>query len=497
MMDQLLQGFITTLAIGPILWMLFGWFWGIFSGAMPGITSSVGMALLLPLTWTMDVSTSLATLAGVWAGSAYGGGIPAILINTPGTPGAAATTLDGYMLHTQGQSGKALGVSLVCGTVGGIVSVFALLMVVPLSAVVVAFGPAEYFGLAVFGLTIISSLSTKNMLKGVISGVFGLLLATIGADTYSATIRFGMGLPNLVEGPPLVPVVIGLFAVAEMLRQVSFMTMGEAPPKAISTTMPNLRELLSTARAKFIGLVSGLIIGLMPGAGQTVSAFVAYSEAKRWSKHPEKFGKGSLEGVAAPETANNCTQGGDMVPALALGIPGSSSAAIMMAGLMLHGIQPGPMLFQTRPDITFNLCPAMIVVNVLMLPAGYICIRVLLRAIMVPVPYVVAGVLTLVTVGCYSVNSGMFEVGVAFLFGVIGFFLNRFGFSVPSVVLGLVLGRLLETSFRRALILSDGDWMTFIERPISALLIGLALLVLVYPLIRGKKRIGSDPIGTH
>jgi putative tricarboxylic transport membrane protein len=331
------------------------------------------------------------------------------------------------------------------------------------------------------------------MLKGILSGIFGLLLATIGADTFSATIRFSMGWPQLIEGPPLVAVVIGLFAVAEALRQVSSMVGGATiKPPAISAAMPTIRELLSTTKATFIGLVSGIVIGIMPGAGQTISALVAYSEAKRWSKTPELFGKGSLEGVAAPETANNCTQGGDMVPALALGIPGSGSAAIMLTGLILHGVQPGPLLFSTRPDITFNLFAAMIIVNILMLPVGYICIRALLRAIMVPAPFVVAGVLTLVTVGCFSISSGLFEVGVAFLFGIIGFALDRFGFSTPAVVLGLVLGRLVETSFRRALILSDGDLFTFFERPISALLLALAFLVVVYPFIKGRSRLRQN-----
>jgi putative tricarboxylic transport membrane protein len=281
------------------------------------------------------------------------------------------------------------------------------------------------------------------------------------------------------------------------MRQVGFTRMSERPVKATSTQMPTLRELLSTSRATFIGLLSGLVVGVMPGAGQTVSAFVAYSEAKRWSKQPELFGKGSLEGVAAPETANNCTQGGDMVPTLALGIPGSGSAAIMMTGLILHGVQPGPLLFQTRPDITYNLFAAMIIVNLLMLPVGYICIRLLLRAVLVPAPFVVVGVLTLVTLGCYSVNTGLFEVCVAFAFGAVGLVLERSGFSVPSVVLGLVLGRLLETSFRRALILSDGSYSTFVERPISAFMLFLALMVLVYPLLRRKKsRANTSPRST-
>jgi putative tricarboxylic transport membrane protein len=491
MLEQILNGFSNMLGFQSILWMIFGVTWGTIGSSMPGISSSVAMALLLPLTWSMEVSTALATLAGVWAGSAYGGSIPAILINTPGSPGAAATVLDGYVLHQQGKTGKALGVSLICGTIGGLVSVFTILLVVPLSIITLAFGPAEYFGVAIFGLTILSSLSGDNMLKGLISGLFGLLLAAAGSDVFSATIRFSMGRPEMVEGFNLIPVMIGLFAVAEMLRQASYSTKWrERTAKAFSTAMPTLKELVGVIRATIIGTIAGIIVGIMPGAGQTVSAYVAYSEAKRWSKHPEMFGKGSLEGVAAPETANNAVQGGDMVPALALGIPGSNSAAVMMAALMLHGLTPGPMLFEKNAQIVFDLFAGMIMVNFLMLPVGYCVVRMYMRVIAVSPPVLVASVLTLVTVGTFSARSSVFDVGVAFLFGIIGFVFNYLGFSAPSVVLGLVLGRILETAFRRALILSDGSWMVFIERPISAIFIVLSILILFYPIIASwwKKR---------
>lgn len=492
MLEGLIQGFFNMFGISSLLWMTFGMLWGILGGAMPGITSSVAMSLLLPMTWGMDVGTALATLAGVWAGAAYGGGIPAILINTPGTPGAAATCFDGYILQEQGKAGKALGVSLICGTVGGMISVFVLLMVVPLSAITVAFGQAEYFSLALFGLTIISSLSVDNMFKGIISAIFGLLLASAGTDTFSSTVRFGMGKIEMIEGLSLVAVMIGLFAVAEMLKLAAFMSKEAVKvPKITSTTMPTLKELLSTTKATFIGLVVGAVVGVMPGAGQTVSAFVAYSEARRWSKHPEMFGKGSLEGVAAPETANNACQGGDMVPTLALGVPGSGSAAIMMAALMLHGVTPGPMLFVQNAQLVYNLFAAMMIVNFLMLPVGYLAIWLCMKAVMVRPAYLVVGVLTLVAIGCFAIRNSLFDVSVAFLFGVIGFGMNLLGFSPPSAVLGLVLGRLLEVSFRRALILSSGDWMTFIERPISAVFIVLSLLILVYPFIKRKKKTDS------
>lgn len=482
MLEMILGGFSNMFGFQSILWMIFGVFWGTIGSSMPGISASVAMALLLPLTWSMEVSTALATLAGVWAGSAYGGGIPAILINTPGSPGAAATVMDGYVLHQQGKTGKALGVSLFCGTIGGVTSVFCILLVVPLSKITLAFGAAEYFGVAIFGLTILSSLSGDNMLKGLISGLFGLLLAATGADVFSGTVRFSMGRSEMVEGFNLIPVMIGLFAVAEMLRQAAYSAKWqEMKSKVFSTTMPTLKEMASVTRATVIGTIVGIIVGVMPGAGQTVSAFVAYSEAKRWSKHPEMFGKGSLEGVAAPETANNAVQGGDMVPALALGIPGSNSAAVMMAALMLHGLTPGPMLFEKNAQVVFDLFAGMIMVNFLMLPIGYCVVRMYMKIIAVSSPLLIAGVLTLVTVGTFSARSSVFDVGVAFLFGVIGFGLNVMGFSPPSVVLGLVLGRILETAFRRALILSDGSWMTFIERPISAVFIILSILVLFYP----------------
>ncbi len=485
MLELLAQGFATALQPAALLAMALGVAWGILGGALPGITGSVAMALLLPLTFGMDATLALMVLAGVWAGAGYGGSIPAILIKTPGTPSAAATVLDGYALHLQGKTGKALGISLVTGTIGGIVSVvFLILLVVPLAEITLAFSPAEYFAVALFGLTIISSLGGPSVLKGLMSALAGLLLATVGLDPFSGAQRFTFKDPNLYDGFEIVAVMVGLFAVAEMIRQATFLPRRpEMKDRHASTEFPSLRELRGVSRATFIGIVVGLIAGVMPGAGMTVASFVAYNEARRFSAHPELFGKGSMEGVAAPETANNAVQGGDLVPALALGIPGSNSAAIMLAALILHGITPGPLLLTKHPDIVYGLFAALLIVNVLMLVIGFAILRVAMLVVNVPTQYLVMGVMLLVFIGTYSINNSVFDVWTALAFGVLGYFMNKYGFSPASMVLGMILGFLMETSFRRALIISDGSWAVFSERPISLFLLVLSFLTLCYPLI--------------
>lgn len=484
MFDLLLQGFAAALQPGALLAMALGVAWGILGGALPGITGSMAMALLLPLTFGMDTTVALMVLAGVWAGAGYGGSIPAILIKTPGTPSAAATIFDGWELNKQGKAGKALGISLVVGTFGGLVSVIVLiLLVIPLGEVVIAFSPAEYFAVALFGLTIISSLGGPSVLKGLISGLGGLLIATVGLDPLSGVPRFTFGNTSLYDGFEIVAVMVGLFAVSEMFRQAAYLVKRPKITATAYTEFPSVSEFRSVGKATFIGTIVGLIAGVMPGAGMTVASFVAYNEAKRFSSHPEMFGKGSLEGVAAPETANNSVQGGDLVPALALGIPGSNSAAIMLAALILHGVMPGPLLLTQHADIVYGLFAALIIVNFLMLVIGFFMLRGAMAVVNVPPQYLIMGVMLLVTVGTYSINNSMFDVWTALAFGLLGYFMNKYGFSAPSMVLGMILGFLMETSFRRALIISDGSFMTFLERPISLAFIVLALLTLFYPVL--------------
>jgi len=475
------------IALQPLslLMMLLGVAWGIIGGALPGISGSIAMALLLPLTFGMNPAVALMMLAGVYIGAMYGGSITAILIRTPGTPGAAATVIDGYELHKKGLSGKALGVSLITGTVGGIVSVFILVgLAVPLSKLALAFGPPEYFALGVFGLALISSFVGRDLLKGAISGLLGLILATAGTDPFSGTPRFTFGGTDLLTGVELVAGMIGLFAVSEMFQQIAESEAWAVIKGKFSTDLPTWVELIRLKTAMVIGIVMGTIEGLLPGGGGAIAAFISYNEAKRWSKTPEEFGHGSLEGVAAPETANNVVTGTAMIPLLTFGIPGSNSAAIMLAAMLLHGISPGPQLFERTPQIVYGLFVGMFVANIMMLVLGYLSLRPAIAIVNIKRPLLLASILALVLVGAYSISNRMFEVWVVLGTGLLGYGMRRFGFNILAMVLGLVLGFLVEVNLRRSLLISLGNPWVFFTRPISVALLTFALFTLLWPIIR-------------
>jgi len=485
MLERFALGAAIALQPVSLLMMTLGVAWGIVGGALPGISGSMAMALLLPLTFGMDPAVALMMLAGVYIGAMYGGSIAAILIRTPGTPGAAATVIDGYELHKKGLGAKALGVSLITGTVGGIVSVFILVgLAVPLSKVALAFGPPEYFALGVFGLALISSFVGRDLLKGMISGALGLILATAGTDPFSGTPRFIMGTIDLLTGVEIVAGMIGLFAVSEIFYQIAESEGWEAIKGKVSTQLPTWVELVRLKAAMIVGIVMGTIEGLLPGGGGAIAAFISYNEAKRWSKHPEEFGHGSLEGVAAPETANNVVTGTAMIPLLTFGIPGSNGAAIMLAAMVLHGIQPGPQLFERTPQIVYGLFVGMLVANVIMLVLGFLALRPSIAIVNVRRPYLLAGILALVLVGAYSISNRMFEVWVVLITGVIGYGMRRYGYNVLAMVLGLVLGFLVEVNLRRSLLISIGNPWVFVTRPISALLLACAVITLVWPIVR-------------
>lgn len=488
--EQLLGGFASALQWHAIAAMVAGLVWGIVGGAIPGISGAVAMALALPLTFTMDASTALVLLAGVWVGANYGGSIPAILLRMPGTPASAACLLDGWELTRQGLAGKALGISLVCGTIGGLISVVVLIaLVLPLGELVLAFSSPEIFALALFGLTLIAGLSGPSLLKGIASGLFGLLLTTIGLDTLTGSSRFTFGQAELTAGLDIIAAMIGLFAVSEMFYQLAHPSaIAALVVRGASTVFPTLSELRGVGRATFIGTIVGLIVGVMPGAGATASSFVAYNEARRWSKHPELFGKGSMEGVAAPETANNAVQGGDLVPTLALGIPGSNSAAIMLAALLLHGIQPGPFLLVRNSELVFTLFAALILVNLLMIPVGIVILRACLEVLRMPRPVLISSILALALVGVYAGDLTLLNPVLAVVFGVVGYLMRIFGLSPSATVLGMVLGFLVESELRRSLLIGRGEWSIFVTRPASAALLVLTLAVLVYPLLANMLR---------
>ncbi len=486
----LAAGFVSAVEGPRLLAMIAGVAWGIIGGAIPGISGAVAMALALPFTFALDAATALVMLAGVWAGANYGGSIPAILMRIPGTPASAACLLDGYELTRQGRACKALGVSLVCGTIGGLASIVVLIaLVLPLGELVLHFGSPEIFALAVFALTLLAGLGEASFLKGLVSGLFGLLLTTIGLDTLTGSLRFTFGRTELMTGIDVVAAMVGLFALSEMFYCIAHpgATAVVATDRA-HTAFPTLGELRELWPATLVGTIVGLIVGVMPGAGATASSFVAYNEARRWSKRPDLFGKGSMEGVAAPETANNAVQGGDLVPTLALGIPGSNSAAIMLAALILHGIQPGPFLLSKHGPLVYTLFAGLLIVNVLMIPVGLLILRLCLLALRLPPPVLVAAVLALCVIGTYAAELHLVNPWTTLAFGVLGYGMRVYGFSAAATVLGMVLGVMAESELRRSLIISHGSWAIFVTRPITAILLASTVGVLVYPLVLGALR---------
>lgn len=482
--EQLAGGFLSLLSIGGILAMLLGLTWGTIGSALPGVSGPQAMALLLPLTFVMDVGTALMLLAGVWVGANYGGSIPAILIRVPGTASSAAAIVDGNALARQGKAGKALGVSLVCGSIGGFISIVLLIaLVVPLGRLALSFASPEIFALTIFGLTVIATVAGRSVAKGIAAALFGLLLTTVGLDQIAGSPRFTFGRPELLGGFEIIAVLIGFFAIAEMLYQIAHPSRETASiDRTVTTELPTIRELLGLWRSTAIGSIVGILVGIA-GAGGAVSSFVAYGEAKRWSKHPEVFGKGSMEGVAAPETANNSDQGGALVPALSLGIPSSPSAAIILAALILQGVQPGPTLMTQRSEVVFTFFAALLVTNVLMIPVGMVILRLCMSMVSVSAPLLTSGVLVLSLTGTYSLNRNPVDVMVAVVFGFIGYAMKTYGFSPAAAVLGLVLGYIMEGELRRSMMMSLGSPEIFLNRPIAAVILILAALVLLRPLI--------------
>ena len=372
-MDSFLLA-LSNLTSGWVILSAFaGVLWGIFGGALPGISPSIAMALLLPFTVGMEATNALVLLASVYVGAEYGGSIPAILIRTPGTNSASATVIDGNEMAKRGQAGEALGISLMSGLYGGLFGLLVLVLCTEsLAQVALAFTPAAYFSLGILGLSVIAGLSGGSLLRGLMAACMGLMIAFIGSDPVSGMQRFTLGSEDLLDGVKPILVMVGLFAVTEMLVQIGEPPWARGGSSSTRLKLPNWAMSKRLFKPQAIGAVIGTVEGVTPGAGGTVAAFMAYTEAKRWSKHPEEFGKGSPEGVAAPESANNVVTATALVPLLSLGIPGSNSAAILLGGFLIHGLQPGPMLFQKAPEVVYGLYGGLFIANIAMLLIGLV-----------------------------------------------------------------------------------------------------------------------------
>jgi len=477
-----------------ILTTLMGLIMGILMGALPGLTGTAGVAILIPLTFILDPTIGIVMLSALYCGSTFGGSITAILFNTPGAPEAACTTLDGYPMARKGQGGKALGGAIGASAMGGTLATIILAMVAPpLANVALAFGPAEYFALAMMGISIIAALEAKSIWKGLVAGLLGLLIATVGIDPITAYGRFTFGHNALLQGIGFMPVIIGVFAVAEVLDRAQAKNLGLQKFGAIkvSVELPKIKEWLSVKWTLIRSFFLGVFIGILPGVGATTASFVSYSEAVRWSKHPEKFGTGILEGVVAPETANNAAAGGAMVPLLALGIPGSATTAVLIGGLMIHGIRPGPLMIFEQRELVYTIFVTMFLANIVMLFAGIWAVRFFAKVLELDYTILAPIILTLCVVGVYALRNSIFDVMLICFFGAMGYFMRKYEYPIAPLVIGLVLGNIAEVNLRRALIVSDFNVASVILRPISGTLLLIAAVSIIYGLysqyVRRKK----------
>ncbi|MBF9033872.1 hypothetical protein HKCCE2091_06440 [Rhodobacterales bacterium HKCCE2091] len=455
---------------------------GILIGAMPGLGSVLAITLALPLTFVMGPEPSIALLLGLYAGSVYGGSLSAILINTPGTPQAAATVFDGYPMMQHGKGDLALGWATAASTIGGLISVVILIVAAPLLARLgLRFGPIEYFALGLFALTCVVSVSRGNLLKGLLACLLGLLAATIGQDPLTGDVRLHFSNFNLMAGIALVPFLVGLFALSEV-----FVRVGEnaaADDRPISDTgfrFPPLADMASRWRVFGKSALIGTWIGTLPGVGATASSMVSYAEARRSSPNRDNFGKGEPDGIIASETANNAVTGGALVPTLSLGIPGDPITAVMLGALIIQGITPGPRLFVENGDLMIFIFAGLFIVNLALLPLGAIMGPIFSRAIRAPEPILLSIILVLLAIGTFSVNYNGFDLLVMLVAGLVGFGMRLLNFPLAPVVIGFVLGPVIEQSLRQGLVIARGDFLYFFQQPIAAGLFLASFLFLAW-----------------
>jgi putative tricarboxylic transport membrane protein len=490
-------GFSVALTPVHLLYCFVGVVVGTAIGVLPGIGPVTTVAMLVPLTFGMTPTAALIMLAGIYYGSQYGGSTTAILINTPGESSSVMTCLDGYQMARRGRAGPALGMAAIGSFVAGTASVVLLMLLArPLVRVALEFGPAEYFAIMVLALLTLGGLTGESVARGLLMAGLGLLLGTVGGDPMTGTPRFTFGVASLLDGLDFLPVTMGLFAVAEVLSMATRSGRQDAAPPPVSGLLPTREDWracrFTLPRASLIGFV----VGVLPGAGATLASILAYLVEKRVSRHPERFGTGVIEGVAAPETANNAASGGALVPLLTLGVPGSGTTAIMLGALMLWGLRPGPLLFEKNPELVWGLIASMYIGNVLLLVLNLPLIGLWVRLLRVPPRVLLPLILLFSFTGTYAVSANVFDLWIMVGFGIVGFVLQRYRYPVAPIVLGLILGPMLETHFRRALIVSHGDYGIFVQRPIAAVLLAVAVLYLLLPLVAWAWRAGR-PARAH
>lgn len=487
MIENLLEGFRLVLTLNGLLGIAAGIAVGYVVGAMPGLTSSIGMALLIPFTFGMDPIAAIVMLVTIYMASDYGGAIPAILVNAPGQPSAAVTAFDGFAMTQRGEAGRALNISIMSSTVGALISIVLLIISAQaMASAALAFGPAEYFALAVVGLSLIAVLSTSTTTKALVGLLFGLTIVTIGIDPISGTTRFVFHWA-LIDGIPFLPALIGLFALSEVFLMIEQGNQSPPETKTKATRDMSLRTIWPYRRTILRSSFIGYAVGVIPGAGATIASLISYGVAKKLSPTGESFGRGNPEGVAAAETANNASVSGALAPLLALGIPGSASAAVLIGGLTIQGLQPGPLLFANNPEVPYSIFVALLIGLPIMVVVGFLGVPLWVRMTQVPKPVVATMVTSIAMLGAYASANSSFEMMVTAVFGVIGYVLRKADIHPAPIVLALVLGDMMEANLRRALITGNDSVLYLLSKPITLVLLATAAVVLLSPLFTRKK----------
>ncbi|MYL59885.1 tripartite tricarboxylate transporter permease, partial [Virgibacillus halodenitrificans] len=484
--EGIMTGFQVAFSMQGILYVLIGVFVGTFIGMMPGLGPISAIAVMIPITFGMDPTSALVMMAGVYYGAIFGGSTSSILLNAPGVSGTVATSFDGYPMAQQGKAGKALAIAAISSFVGGTVSVVLLMLLAPvLSSVAISFGPPAYFALMFMGLTAITSLSEGSTIKALISAVVGFMVVTIGIDAQTGTQRFTFGNVNLLEGLDFLVIALGLFALAEVCSLVinrKDLSMENAHKLgSLRITKKEFKEMSGPmTRQSFLGF----ILGVLPGAGATIASFIAYITEKKIAKHPEEFGKGSIKGVAAPETANNAATSGAFVPLLSLGIPGSGTTAVMLGAFLVLGVQPGPLLMTDRPEIFWGIIASMYIGNVFLLILNLPLIPYIAKVLKIPRPLLISLVIMFSIIGVYAISFNTFDLYMLLLFGVVGFIMRLYAFPAPPFILAFILGGMMEQAFRQSLTISNGSLSIFVQEPIALTLLIIAFLSFIFPLIK-------------
>ena len=491
------NGFAVALVPINLWWCFVGVFLGTVVGIMPGLGPPATIALLLPLTFQMAPASAMIMLSGIYYGAKYGGSTTSILLNVPGESASVVTCLDGYQMARKGRAGAALGIAAIASFIAGTVGVLGLMLVAPpLAKFALSFSSPEYFALMVLGLAMVVLLAGRSMLKALLAMLVGLWIATMGTDLFSSTSRSTFGNMEMLDGIDFVVVAIGIFALGEVFCNMETREAAQVlpVPKGLRNLLPTMQDMKDCRFAFINGSVVGFITGVLPGAGSTIASFISYGIEKAVSKRRELFGTGIIEGVAAPEGANNSETGGALVPLLTLGIPGSGTTAILLAALVLWGFKPGPLLIQEHPDLFWGLVASMYIGNVMLLVLNLPLVPVFAQLLRLPVHILYPLIFGISIVGVYTVSGSLFDLSMLMAFGLLGYLMRKLDYPAAPMVLGLVLGDAMERALRQSLMMSQGDLMILVGRPISAVMLGLALLVLLVPVFGRLNRLRLQAI---